>query len=74
MFSVRFGFLYAYGVLDNGYREDLTKQEALDLAQRAIVHATHRDVYSGGVVNCELVPSSCRLLTVHQLIDSVPHD
>ncbi|KAL5466712.1 hypothetical protein EMCRGX_G030860 [Ephydatia muelleri] len=51
IFSVGSGSLYAYGVLDNGYREDLTREEALDLAQRAIFHATHRDVYSGGVVN-----------------------
>lgn len=51
MFSVGSGSMYAYGVLDNGYRVDLTKEEALDLGQRAIFHATHRDVYSGGVVN-----------------------
>lgn len=59
MFSVGSGSLYAYGVLDNGYREDLTKEEALDLGQRAIFHAAHRDVYSGGVVNCELPPDIC---------------
>jgi len=37
--------------LDEGYRWDLTSEEALDLGQRAIYHATHRDAYSGGVVN-----------------------
>ena len=31
-------------------RFDLTKEEALDLAQRAIFAATYRDAYSGGTV------------------------
>ncbi|XP_071957562.1 proteasome subunit beta type-5-like [Antedon mediterranea] len=51
MFSVGSGSPYAYGVLDSGYREDLTVEEAYDLAKRSIYHATHRDAYSGGVVN-----------------------
>ncbi|XP_052060972.1 proteasome subunit beta type-5-like [Mytilus californianus] len=51
IFSVGSGSLYAYGVLDSGYKWDLTVDEALDLGRRAIYHATHRDAYSGGVVN-----------------------
>ncbi|XP_002730946.1 proteasome subunit beta type-5-like [Saccoglossus kowalevskii] len=51
MFSVGSGSTYAYGVLDSGYRYELSVQEAYDLGQRAIYHATHRDAYSGGVVN-----------------------
>lgn len=51
MFSVGSGSTYAYGVLDSGYRWDLSVEEAYDLGQRAIYHATHRDAYSGGVVN-----------------------
>ena len=38
-------------VLDAGYRWDMTTAEAVDLGQRAIYHATHRDAYSGGVNN-----------------------
>ena len=53
MFSVGSGSTYAYGVLDSGYKYDLSVEEAYDLGQRAIYHATHRDAYSGGVVNCE---------------------
>jgi 20S proteasome subunit beta 5 len=34
-----------------GYREDLTAEEAYDLGRRAIYHATYRDAYSGGTVN-----------------------
>lgn len=34
-----------------GYRENLTDEEAYDLGRRAIYHATHRDAYSGGQVN-----------------------
>ncbi|XP_052234178.1 proteasome subunit beta type-5-like [Dreissena polymorpha] len=51
LFSVGSGSVYAYGVLDSGYRWDLPVAEALDLGQRAIYHATFRDAYSGGVVN-----------------------
>jgi len=50
VFSVGSGSIYAYGVLDKGYREDLTDKEAYELGQRAIYHATFRDVASGGVI------------------------
>ena len=74
IFSVGSGSTYAYGVLDSGYRYDLSVEEARELGKRAIYHATHRDAYSGGVVNCELklciiqvvtsfsVRSSCKVL------------
>lgn len=51
MFSVGSGSPYAYGVLDSGYKWDLSSREAYDLGRRAIYHATHRDAMSGGVVN-----------------------
>eukprot|EP00565_Helicotheca_tamesis_P002588 CAMPEP_0185725628 /NCGR_PEP_ID=MMETSP1171-20130828/1842_1 /TAXON_ID=374046 /ORGANISM="Helicotheca tamensis, Strain CCMP826" /LENGTH=287 /DNA_ID=CAMNT_0028393803 /DNA_START=161 /DNA_END=1024 /DNA_ORIENTATION=- len=51
MFSVGSGSTYAYGILDNYYRKDLTVEEAIDLGKRAIYHATHRDAYSGGINN-----------------------
>nr|KAF6507454.1 proteasome 20S subunit beta 8 [Rousettus aegyptiacus] len=51
MFSTGSGNSYAYGVMDSGYRPNLSLEEAYDLGRRAIVHATHRDSYSGGVVN-----------------------
>lgn len=51
MFSTGSGNSYAYGVMDSGYRHNLSLEEAYDLGRRAIVHATHRDSYSGGVVN-----------------------
>lgn len=50
MFSVGSGSVYAYGVLDKGYRFDMTDEEAYDLGRRAIYHATHRDPASGGIV------------------------
>lgn len=50
MFSVGSGSVYAYGVLDKGYKFDMTEEEAYDLGRRAIFHATHRDSYSGGYV------------------------
>nr|CAD1818815.1 unnamed protein product [Ananas comosus var. bracteatus] len=50
-FSVGSGSPYAYGVLDNGYRFDMSVEEAAELARRAIYHATFRDGASGGVVS-----------------------
>mmetsp|Transcript_3770 Transcript_3770/g.5632 ORF Transcript_3770/g.5632 Transcript_3770/m.5632 type:complete len:292 (+) Transcript_3770:78-953(+) len=51
MFSVGSGSTYAYGILDNFYRKDMSVEEAIDLGKRAIYHATHRDAYSGGINN-----------------------
>jgi len=51
MFSVGSGATYAYGVLDVGYRPDLSLKEAVELGKRSIYHATHRDAYSGGTIN-----------------------
>jgi len=50
LFSVGSGSVYAYGVLDSGYRWDLADEEAQELGRRAIYHATHRDAYSGGII------------------------
>lgn len=53
MFSTGCGSSFAYGVVDSGYREDMTVEEAYELGRRGIAHATHRDAYSGGFVNSE---------------------
>merc|ERR1712080_198327 len=50
IFLVGSGSTYAYGVLDTGYRKNLTVAEAVELGRRSIYHATHRDGASGGVV------------------------
>ena len=50
-FSVGSGSMYAYGILDTGYKYDLSVDEAIDLGKRAIYHATHRDAASGGINN-----------------------
>ncbi|GKA55341.1 proteasome subunit beta type-5 [Tanacetum coccineum] len=49
--SVGSGSPYAYGVLDSGYRYDMTVDEAAELARRSIYHATFRDGASGGVAS-----------------------
>lgn len=49
-FSVGSGSTYAYGVLDTHYRYEMSLDEAVELGKRAIFHATHRDIGSGGVV------------------------
>ena len=43
-------FIYYY-VCTSYYRYDLTVDEAIELGKRAILHATHRDAYSGGINN-----------------------
>ncbi|CAD8138114.1 unnamed protein product [Paramecium pentaurelia] len=50
IFSVGSGSTYAYGVLDNHYKYEMSLNEAVELGIRAIYHATHRDTASGGVV------------------------
>eukprot|EP01114_Cavostelium_apophysatum_P006437 TRINITY_DN1774_c0_g1_i1.p1 TRINITY_DN1774_c0_g1~~TRINITY_DN1774_c0_g1_i1.p1 ORF type:complete len:265 (-),score=35.32 TRINITY_DN1774_c0_g1_i1:42-836(-) len=50
-FSVGSGSTYAYGILDSGFKWDMTPEEACELGRRSIYHATHRDAYSGGLVN-----------------------
>lgn len=51
LFSVGSGSTNAYAILQTGYRYDMEKAEALELGRRAIYHATHRDAYSGGIIN-----------------------
>merc|ERR1712137_167571 len=50
LFSVGSGSTFAYGVLDTDYRWDMSDEEAQELGRRAIHGATHRDAYSGGIV------------------------
>jgi len=50
-FSVGSGSTFAYGVLDQEYKWDMTEAEACELGRRSIYHATHRDAYSGGIIN-----------------------
>lgn len=72
-FSVGSGSTYAYGVLDSGYRRDLTDAEACELGRRSIYHATHRDAMSGGCINVYLVKengwikvSADDMMTLHE--------
>ena len=48
VFSCGSGSTYAYGILDTHLHWDLKVEEAVELGQRAIYHATHRDAGSGG--------------------------
>ncbi|KAL4635409.1 hypothetical protein GN956_G14677 [Arapaima gigas] len=51
LFSVGSGSPYAYSVLDQGLRWDLSVSEACQLAREAVFRATHRDAYSGNCVD-----------------------
>ncbi|KAN0021521.1 hypothetical protein ACTFIU_010128 [Dictyostelium citrinum] len=50
-FSCGSGSTYAYGVLDTGFKWEMSDEEAYELGRRAVYHATHRDAYSGGAIN-----------------------
>jgi len=50
LFSVGSGSTFAYGVLDQHYREDLSLTAAVALGHRAICQAAARDGGSGGMV------------------------
>jgi len=45
------GSPYVYGVLEDNYRDDLTIDEGIDIAVRAITAATSRDSASGGMID-----------------------
>jgi 20S proteasome subunit beta 5 len=50
-FAVGSGSSFAYGILDAKYRYDLSIDEAAEVCKSAVLHAAHRDAYSGGYVN-----------------------
>lgn len=50
VFSCGSGSTYAFGVLDTGYKYELSIEDAVELGRKSVYHATHRDGASGGVV------------------------
>jgi 20S proteasome subunit beta 5 len=58
LFSVGSGSTHAYGILDQGYRWDLTVPEACELGRRSIYAAGHRDAYTGNSCNLYHVEES----------------
>ena len=55
LFSVGSGSTFAYSILENGYKWDMTKDEAIDLGLKAVMHAAHRDAMTGGMQNVFLI-------------------
>jgi proteasome beta subunit len=49
------GCVYAYGVLENSYRQGLSEQEAVDLAIRSVNAAMQRDTASGEGIDCFII-------------------
>jgi len=71
LFSVGSGSTYAMGVLDQGYREDMTDEEAQELGRRSIFHATHRDAASGGIIRVYHVKETGWVKISEQDMDSL---
>jgi proteasome beta subunit len=49
------GSPYVFGVLEDNYRENITTDEGIDLAIRAITAAMNRDSASGGMINVAVI-------------------
>ncbi|XP_058495008.1 proteasome subunit beta type-11b [Solea solea] len=58
LFSVGSGSPYAYSILDQEVRWELTLQEATAIAREAVYRATHRDAYSGNHVDIYHITST----------------
>ena len=57
------GSTFAYGVLEDRFHEDITVEEAKELALRAIKAATERDTYSGnGFLVAEVTKEGYKML------------
>lgn len=59
LFCVGSGQTFAYSILDAEYHWNLQKDQAIDLAKRAILASTHRDSYSGGSINIYYINTGC---------------
>ena len=49
------GSPYVFGVLEDNYKDDITADEGIDLAVRAITAAKNRDSASGGMINVVVI-------------------
>jgi len=49
------GSPYVYGVMEDSYKDDLTVDEGIDIAIRAITAAKSRDSASGGMINIVVI-------------------
>ena len=49
------GSPYVFGVLEDNYRDDLTVDEGIDIAVRAITAAMNRDSASGGMIDIAVI-------------------
>lgn len=49
------GSPFVYGVLENGFKKDMTKDEGIELVIRAISAAKQRDSASGGVIDVGVI-------------------
>lgn len=54
-FAAGSGSMFALGIVDEGYKPDMSEEEACELGRRAVFHATHRDSGSGGCIRVYLV-------------------
>ena len=49
------GSQIAYGTLENGYKKDLSKKDAIDLSYRALKTAIERNPYTGGIAEIVVI-------------------
>ena len=52
------GSMIAYGILEEGYKDNLTKEEAIKLCIRALSSAIKRDLATGDGIDCIVIDES----------------
>ena len=66
------GSVFAYGVFESQYTQDMTVKEGIVLAKRAINAALQRDTYSGNGIEIAIVrPDSVEKVEVTELHYSI---
>ncbi len=66
------GMQYAFGVMEDGYRDDLSNDEAMDLAVRAVRSAVERDTSSGNGVSVAVVTDDGVDIRTYDSFDEAP--
>ena len=58
------GSVFAYGVLDSDFKEGMSEEEAVSLAEKAIVSAIKRDTASGNGIDILVIPKEGEIRTI----------
>jgi 20S proteasome subunit beta 1 len=57
------GSTYIYGHVDAAYHPNMTKEESIEFAKKAVAHAMARDGSSGGVIRLVIIDKVCMIFS-----------